>query len=112
MPNLSDNDLLTCEYPRRLRRHPGIIGALQAMETIKLLAELGSTLKGKLLVCDFTDMDFTQLIFQKTLIAPSATATSERLLAANGWFGSAAKKRRILTLKNRSDESRRNLPHC
>jgi adenylyltransferase/sulfurtransferase len=37
----------------------GIIGSLQAMETIKLLTGMGQTLKGKLMVCDFRDMDFT-----------------------------------------------------
>jgi adenylyltransferase/sulfurtransferase len=39
----------------------GIIGTLQAMETIKLLAGIDKTLKGKLLVCDFSDMDFTAI---------------------------------------------------
>ncbi len=37
----------------------GIMGSLQAMETIKLLAGVGSSLAGKMLVCDFRDMDFT-----------------------------------------------------
>ncbi|MCW3983237.1 MAG: HesA/MoeB/ThiF family protein [Candidatus Bathyarchaeota archaeon] len=37
----------------------GIMGSMQAMETIKLLAGVGSSLAGKLLVCDFRDMDFT-----------------------------------------------------
>ena len=59
MPNLSDNDLLTCSTRGVIGATTGIIGALQAMETIKLLAGIGSTLKGKLLVCDFSDMDFT-----------------------------------------------------
>jgi adenylyltransferase/sulfurtransferase len=35
------------------------------METIKLLAGIGSTLKGKLLVCDFSDMDFTTIDISK-----------------------------------------------
>lgn len=37
----------------------GIIGSLQAMETIKVLAGVGQPLKGKMLVVDFRDMDFT-----------------------------------------------------
>jgi len=37
----------------------GIIGCIQAMETIKLIAGFGKPLLGKLLVCDFTDMDFS-----------------------------------------------------
>lgn len=37
----------------------GIIGCIQTMETIKLIAGFGKPLLGKLLVCDFTDMDFS-----------------------------------------------------
>jgi molybdopterin/thiamine biosynthesis adenylyltransferase len=36
----------------------GIMGSLEALETIKLIAEVGSSLSGKMLVCDFTDMSF------------------------------------------------------
>jgi molybdopterin/thiamine biosynthesis adenylyltransferase len=61
MPNLSDDDLLTCSTRGVIGATPGIIGAMQAMETIKLLADVGSVLKGKLLVCDFRDMDFTTI---------------------------------------------------
>jgi molybdopterin/thiamine biosynthesis adenylyltransferase len=39
----------------------GIIGTLQAMETIKLITGIGKPLLSKLMVCDFTDMDFTVL---------------------------------------------------
>jgi len=49
---------------------PGIMGSLQAMETIKLLTSIGQTLKGKLLVCDFTDMDFTILPLLKNNHCP------------------------------------------
>ncbi len=66
MPNLSDTDLLTCSTRGVLGATTGIIGALQAMETIKLLAGIGSTLKGKLLVCDFSDMDFTSIDISKS----------------------------------------------
>ena len=37
MPNLSDTDLLTCDTRGVMGATPGIIGAMQAMETIKLL---------------------------------------------------------------------------
>ena len=70
MPNLSDNDLLTCNTRGVIGVTPGIIGALQAMETIKLLAKVGSTLKGKLLVCDFSDMDFTSIDISKSTRCP------------------------------------------
>jgi hypothetical protein len=39
----------------------GIIGTMEAMETIKILAGIGSPLKGKLLICDFSDMYFTTI---------------------------------------------------
>jgi adenylyltransferase/sulfurtransferase len=49
---------------------PGIIGSLQAMETIKLLTNIGTNLKGKLLVCDFKDMDFTTINLTKNIQCP------------------------------------------
>jgi molybdopterin-synthase adenylyltransferase len=70
MPNLSDNDLMTCSTRGVIGATPGIIGSLQAMETIKLLAHFGSTLKGKLLVCDFSDMDFTTIDISKSSRCP------------------------------------------
>jgi hypothetical protein len=86
MPNLSDKDLLTCSTRGVIGATPGIIGALQAMETIKLLAGIGSSLKGKLLVCDFSDMDFTSIDISMSSRCPvchgdlSAVAGSERLV--------------------------------
>ncbi len=86
MPNLSDNDLMTCSTRGVIGATPGVIGALQAMETIKLLAGIGSTLKGKLLVCDFSDMDFTSIDISKSTRCPvchgglSSAAGSERLV--------------------------------
>jgi molybdopterin/thiamine biosynthesis adenylyltransferase len=59
LPNLSDEDLLTCDTRGVLGATPGIIGAMQAMEAIKILTGIGSSLKGKLMVCDFNDMYFT-----------------------------------------------------
>ena len=58
MPNLSDADLQTCNTRGVLGATPGIIGSMQAMEAIKLLAGVGSPLKGKFMVCDFSDMSF------------------------------------------------------
>jgi molybdopterin/thiamine biosynthesis adenylyltransferase len=86
MPNLSDNDLLTCATRGVIGATPGTIGALQAMETIKLLARIGSSLKGKLLVCDFSDMDFTAIEISKSTRCPvchgdlSSVAGGERLV--------------------------------
>jgi molybdopterin/thiamine biosynthesis adenylyltransferase len=86
MPNLSDNDLLNCSTRGVIGATPGVIGALQAMETIKLLAGIGQTLKGKLLVCDFSDMDFTAIDISKSTRCPvchgelSEVAGGERLV--------------------------------
>ena len=58
LPNLSDSDLQTCNTRGVLGVTPGIVGAMQAMETIKLITGAGLPLKGKLVVCDFNDMSF------------------------------------------------------
>jgi adenylyltransferase/sulfurtransferase len=86
MPNLSDSDLMTCSTRGVIGATPGIIGSLQAVETIKLLAGIGSTLKGKLLICDFSDMDFTTIDISKNTRCPvcqgdvSAIAGVERVV--------------------------------
>lgn len=67
MPNLSDADLMTCSTRGVIGVTPGVIAALQAMETIKLLTGIGKPLKGKLLVCDFSDMDFTTIDISKSI---------------------------------------------
>ncbi len=61
LPNLDDDRLPTCDTRGVLGATTGIIGSLQAMETIKLLAGIGSSLKGKLMVCDFRDEYFTMI---------------------------------------------------
>jgi len=70
MPNLSDNELMTCNTHGVIGATPGIIGSMQAIETIKLLAGFGSPLKGKLMVCDFNDMDFTTINISKNTQCP------------------------------------------
>lgn len=59
LPNMSDDDLMKCDTRGVIGATPGIIGAMQAMESIKVLTGIGSPLKGKLMVCDFSDMYFT-----------------------------------------------------
>jgi sulfur carrier protein ThiS adenylyltransferase len=73
MPNLSsaDNQIQTYNNMRGvIGATPGIIGSLQAMEAIKLLTNTGTTLKGKLLICDFNDMDFTTINLTKNVQCP------------------------------------------
>jgi adenylyltransferase/sulfurtransferase len=57
-PSVEDRYLQTCETRGVLGATAGIIGTMQAMETIKLLTGIGEPLKGKLMVCDFGDMRF------------------------------------------------------
>ncbi len=66
LPSLDDRYLPTCDVRGVLGATTGVIGSLQAMEAIKLLSEMGSSLKGKLMVCDFRDMYFTAIdIFKR-----------------------------------------------
>ena len=76
LPNLSDNDLLKCNTRGVLGTTPGIIGAMQAMETIKVLTGIGTPLKGKLMVCDFNDMTFTTIDISKREGCPACQGTS------------------------------------
>jgi len=57
-PSVDDRYLQTCETRGVLGATAGIIGTMQAMETIKLLTGIGETLKEKLMICDFSDMHF------------------------------------------------------
>ncbi len=57
-PGLDDKSLPTCETRGVLGATTGIIGAIQGMEAIKVLAGLEGGLVGELLVCDLRSMDF------------------------------------------------------
>jgi len=70
-PNLDDEDLLTCDVRGVLGATPGIIGTMQAMETIKVLTGIGSPLKGKLMICDFSDMYFTTIDIPRRMKCPA-----------------------------------------
>jgi len=76
LPNLLDNDLLKCSTRGVVGATPGIIGAMQAMETIKVLTGTGTPLKGKLMVCDFNDMTFTAIDILKREGCPACQRTS------------------------------------
>jgi molybdopterin/thiamine biosynthesis adenylyltransferase len=74
-PNLDNSHLLTCEVRGVLGATPGIIGTMQAMETVKVLTGMGSTLKGRLMICDFSDMYFTTIDISKRLNCPACQRT-------------------------------------
>jgi len=66
LPSIDDARLPGCDTRGVLGATAGIIGSIQAMETIKLLAGIGETLKGKLLICDFRRMEFDKIqIFRR-----------------------------------------------
>lgn len=71
LPNLEDSNLLTCDVRGVLGATPGIIGTMEAMETIKLLTGVGTPLKGKLMICDFSDMYFAIIDIYKRENCPA-----------------------------------------
>lgn len=46
---------------------PGIMGGLQALETIKLMLEIGQPLIGQLILFDVPDMEFHSLYFARDI---------------------------------------------
>ena len=81
LPNLDDGNMLTCDVRGVLGATPGIIGTMQAMETIKVLTGMGSPLKGKLLICDFNDMYLTTIDIFKRENCPSCQSQEAVLKA-------------------------------
>lgn len=79
LPNMSDNDLMKCDTRGVVGATPGIIGAMQAMEAIKVLTGMGSPLKGKLMVCDFNDMYFTTVDTAKAANCPACKGKLSRV---------------------------------
>ncbi len=64
MPDLDDRHLPECETRGVLGATAGSIAALEATETIKLLAGIRPLLEGKLLICDLREMDFRTIEIQ------------------------------------------------
>ena len=58
MPGLSDTLLPTCDTRGVLGATTGIVGSIQAIETIKVLTGIEPTSAGKLLIFDFARSDF------------------------------------------------------
>ncbi len=75
LPSLSDSELLKCDTRGVLGATPGVIGAMQAFEAIKLITGVGAPLAGKLMICDFTDMSFTTIDIAKRPNCPSCKGT-------------------------------------
>jgi adenylyltransferase/sulfurtransferase len=77
LPSLSDNDLMTCDTRGVIGATPGIIGSMQALEAIKVLTGMGTPLKGKLMICDFTDMSFATIDVAKRANCPACRDTQK-----------------------------------
>jgi adenylyltransferase/sulfurtransferase len=79
LPGLDDRYLAKCDTRGVLGATAGIIGSMQAVEVIKLLAGIEGSLKGRLMVCDFRDMYFTMIDILKRPNCPvcGAKATTK-----------------------------------
>jgi len=60
-PDIVDHTALRCSESGVLAPVVGVLGSLQAVEAVKLLAGFGEPLRGKLLVLDLRTMDIRQL---------------------------------------------------
>jgi len=85
LPGLDDQYLARCDTRGVLGATAGIIGSLQAVEAIKLLAGIKGSLKGRLMVCDFRDMYFTMIEILKRPDCPvcGAGATAKPIKEAS-----------------------------
>ena len=58
LPGIDDSELPTCDTRGVLGATTGIIGSLQAMETIKLLTKINQKPESKLMIFDFAESEF------------------------------------------------------
>jgi molybdopterin/thiamine biosynthesis adenylyltransferase len=84
-PDVRDEDLESCDVRGVLGATAGAVGTLQALETIKVLTGMGVGLKGKLLICDFSEMYFGSVDLLRredcpTCRGPLAKKEKERLV--------------------------------
>jgi adenylyltransferase/sulfurtransferase len=84
LPGMDDRYLAKCDTRGVLGATAGIIGSMQAVEVIKLLAGIEGSLKGRLMVCDFRDMYFTMIEVLKRPDCPvcGAKATAKPIKEA------------------------------
>jgi len=78
-PSLDDRHLPTCETRGVLGATTGIIGSMEAMEAIKILAGMGKPLKNTLLICDFNDMYLTKIDIFKNPDCPVCGEVKEKV---------------------------------
>ncbi|MGB0467204.1 MAG: molybdopterin-synthase adenylyltransferase MoeB [Pontibacterium sp.] len=73
----SDDENLTCSESGVLAPLVGIIGSVQAMEALKVLASVGEPLVGKLLLLDGRTMDWRSLKLRKDPACPVCSGGSD-----------------------------------
>ena len=104
MPSLLDTELQTCNTRGVIGATPGIIGTMQALEAIKTVTGIGTPLKGKLVVCDFSDMSFATIDISKRTNCPACqgitdySARSEKLVWLCGKDSANINPEKTLTL--------------
>jgi molybdopterin/thiamine biosynthesis adenylyltransferase len=89
LPGLKDADLPTCETRGVLGATAGIVGSIQAMETVKLLANIEPTSIGRLLIFDFAQSEYRALdlaIRQDCEVCQVKTARPEALGRRLAWL--------------------------
>lgn len=72
-----DDEALTCSESGVLAPLVGIIGSVQAMEALKVLASVGTPLVGKLLLLDGKTMEWRSLKLRKDKACPVCSAADE-----------------------------------
>lgn len=60
----------SCQEAGVLGVLPGVIGAIQANEAIKIILGVGTTLNGRLLIYDALDMKFTEMKLRQDKACP------------------------------------------
>lgn len=77
LSRLFGDDDLTCVESGVMSPLVGMIGSMQAMEAIKVIAHFGEPLVGKLLIIDATSMEFKRLQFHQLATCPVCTSLQE-----------------------------------
>jgi len=79
LPGLDDVTLPTCDTRGVLGATTGIIGAVQAMETIKVIAEIEPKSRGKLMVFDFAQSEIRTITLQIRPDCPVCQVKEKRI---------------------------------
>ena len=59
------DDILNCEFEGVLGTTASIVGTTQANEALKMIMEIGQTLKNQILIIDLLNLNFRKVKFKK-----------------------------------------------